>query len=314
MKLRGQEFGSVMNASGARGFFGETGSFQWPVPVQPDWSGSTFVAKTSTLHKRIGNMLFKEDSLTAIEKEPGCIIVKPEQDAVLNSVGLSGPGIEFLLNDGRWQQMTEPFFISYMSVAPTSQERLDELNQFVDILQKRLPEISAPLALQINFSCPNVGLHLDELNHEVGAALDAAQVLTIPLVPKFNVLLPSEDIIAMSHHHAFDAVCISNTVPWGQLEQSIAWQKIFSTSNSPLAHIGGGGLSGKPLLEPTVAWIQGARKKGFTKPIIGGAGILSVKDALAIKEAGADAISMGSIGILHPENVQPIINFMNSHE
>ncbi len=309
MTLRGVPFHNVMNASGARGFFGETNSFQWPTAQKPDWTGSTLVAKTTTLEKRAGNMPFKADGLTAKEARPGCIVVNDNDEVVLNAVGLSGPGVKYLLDDGRWQAMTEPFFVSYMSTLPTATERLEELKQFVALLKPRLKEFKSQIGLQINFSCPNVGLHLEDLFNEVEEAFTRANVLGVPLVPKFNILLPPDQAVELLQNSGWDAVCVFNTIPWGQQGETIQWNSLFNSSTSPLSDIGGGGLSGKPTFKLGLAWIKEVRKLGLTKPIIGGAGILSVDDAKQTFEAGVDAINFGSVAILHPVRVSQIIEY-----
>src|SRR5208282_391343 len=91
--LRGIDFGNVFNASGARGFHGEGYWFHrlWR-PFGLDYAGSTFVAKTTTLMPRMGNMPIDESG-KPVGMLPDCIVVKPAAGVVLNAVGLSGPGI-----------------------------------------------------------------------------------------------------------------------------------------------------------------------------------------------------------------------------
>jgi len=304
MQLNGIEFGRVFNASGARGFFGETNRFQWQnEQPEPDWTGSSFVAKTTTLLSRAGNMPFKSDGLTAQESQPRCMVVRADQQIVLNSVGLSGPGCKQLLNDGRFQARQEPFSLSFMSVAASMEERLQELNQFIQILGPALANFQAPVALQINFSCPNVGLHFKELEAEVTQSLDQAAGLNIPLIPKFNLLFPQQSIRKISQHPACSALCVTNTIPWGQRPEAINWTALFGQTTSPLADLGGGGLSGAPLLPLLLEWL---RQSDLEKPVLAGGGILSLVDAERVFQAGAAAISLGVISILQPQEVKKI--------
>src|SRR4051794_20119064 len=89
---------------------------------------ATFVAKTTTVEPRAGNMPLK--GTTPREWKPRCIAVNVREAAVLNAVGLSGPGLEALLADGRWQARTDPFFLSFMAVEADPAERLAKAGVF----------------------------------------------------------------------------------------------------------------------------------------------------------------------------------------
>ncbi|MEK7078406.1 MAG: hypothetical protein AAB911_02450, partial [Patescibacteria group bacterium] len=114
--------------------------------------------------------------------------------------------------------------------------------------------------------------------------------------------------VDIANHSACDAICISNTIPWGQLPDRIDWEGLFGSKISPLAHLGGGGLSGKPLLPLVIDWITKARRVGLRKHINAGGGILSIKDGMKVFMAGADSISLGSIAFLRPWRVEGIIH------
>ncbi len=270
MRLKGVEFGQVWGASGVQGFFG--GGYWFHRLCRPfglNFRGVTFVAKTTTLNPRAGkgSMPLKAD-FTPQERFPKCIVIKPLKGVALNSVGLSGPGAAALFEKGLWQQRRNPFFISFMSVAESPAGRIVELRQFVTLFTRYLPAFNAPVGLQINYSCPNVGLHAKELIGEVEEGLTIASELDIPLVPKFNLTLPVAIACRVAAHPACDAICVSNTIPWGQLPRNIDWTYLFGTAKSPLAHLGGGGLSGKPLLPLLLEWIRLARKAGNASQMV----------------------------------------------
>ena len=113
-------------------------------------------------------------------------------------------------------------------------------------------------------------------------------------------------------HHACDAVCVSNTIPWGQLPEHIDWEDLFGTSESPLAHLGGGGLSGVPLLPLLVNWIKRARQVGLKKPLNAGGGILSKGNGDKVIDAGAESLFIGSVAFLRPWRVRGIVHHFNS--
>ncbi len=306
MIVRGLDFGYVLNASGARGFFGEGYSFHKLVPGL-SYRGSTFVAKTTTLGARAGNMPLRSD-FRPREVFPKCVVVKPFKGVVLNSVGLSGPGIEPLLR--RWESRHDlPWMISVMSVESSSERRESEMKGIAEaIAGSSLP---ANVGVQLNLSCPNAGLDPSVLVEDALDQVSALAPLGRPLFLKVNALFPVSAALEISRVSSVDGFVVSNTIPWGKLPDRIDWLGLFGSGMSPLAHIGGGGLSGAPLLPIVGEWIRNVRSSGVSKPIVGGGGILSPSDALALLHAGADAVELGSVSILRPWRVSSIIDVVN---
>jgi len=291
-----------------------------------NWKGCTFVSKTTTLLARKGNMPFHPDPLgngffKAKELFPKCVVVKLRKGVVLNSVGLSGPGAEVLLDRNEWQRREEPFFLSFMSVAPTQEERYNEALAFTEQIGFRHDDFRAPFGIQVNLSCPNTGHDPSKIADEAKELLsvfDRLRDLKIPIVPKFNVLYPVEALETLES--LCDAICVSNTLPWGTLSAAVDWVDLFPneagdvlddvdpTYNpisdtwavNPLSRYGikGGGLSGAPLLPLVEEWVKAARGRGIDIPIIAGGGILKPDDVDVLVKAGADSIFLGSIAIL----------------
>lgn len=313
MILRGIDFGHILVGSGTQGFFGEGYWYhKYLKYFGLDFEGSTFVAKTTTLRSRTGNLSFKEDGITPKELFPKCIKVYPRKGIVLNAVGLSGLGAEFLLKDGRWQKIKKPFFISFATVGESFEMRYLEMINFAIMLKKFLSCFKAPVGLQINASCPNV--KIDALNsaEEMKKMLEVLSAyVSIPLVPKISVLMSVETAKEIADDPNCDALCVSNTIPWGALPDKINWKKLFGTDVSPLAEFGGGGLSGKPLLPIVTEWIADARKIGIAKPINAGGGILSPGDVDVLKDAGASSVFVSSVAILRGWRVSNIIRRAN---
>lgn len=327
MKLRGIEFGSVFNASGARNFFGSDAWWFHPVlnwlaaipvlfgfEIALGYIGCTLVTKTTTWLARDGFMPLVPGSTKPRELKPKCVVVKPWSGVVLNKVGLSGQGISWLLDQGIWQLLTKPFVISIMAVGKTKAERLEEIRRIAEAIARVRHEFRVAFALQINFSCPNVGHEQTELVGEIAETLDClSRILPgVPLIPKFNALLDPRVAVEIAKQQGCDAIVMGNTIPWGALPDLINWKKLFGSDISPLAGLGGdaggGGLSGAPLLDIICDWIRAARAAGFTKPIIACGGILSIPDVRKLKAVGASAIELGSVSILRPWRVQGIIN------
>ncbi len=314
MKLRGIDFGSIFLASGTLNFFGQG----WPYhrlfkllfPGLFDFRGATFISKTTTLGPRLGNLSLGFD-LEPTEWFPRCIRVYPWSGMVLNSVGLSGPGANFLLRENRWQKLKEPFLISFMPTGAISRTRLEETKIFIDLLATHLPEFQAPIGLQLNLSCPNTGHNTTELVTEALLLLEIAARLGRPLDLKINALVKVELVKEIADSKLCDVITCSNTIPWGELTEEIDWVRLFGSTQSPLVDFGGGGLSGRPLLPIVTDRIRRFRDAGIAIKLKAGGGILEKGDVLKMKQAGADAVEIGSVAILRPWRVGPIIRLAN---
>lgn len=311
MILRGINFGKVLGASGVQGFFGEGYWFHHVPFFGPNFKESTFVAKTTTLEPRHGNMPLNS-AYRPKEWLPKCIVVNRKHDVALNAVGLSGPGAEPLFETERWQPITRPFMFSFMSVASTARARMDELRQYVTILKWYKRRLRAPIALQINFTCPNTEHHANDLVGESEESFGIASVLDTPLLGKYNTNLPPEAGVKISQHPHCDALCMTNTIKWDEIGDSDRL-RLFGTVISPLAEMGGGGISGRYLFSRLITWLKEAKKAGLKKPVNAGGGILSVKDALLAIETCPpnSSVFLGSVAFLHPRRVRPIITTLN---
>lgn len=326
MVLRGIDFGPAWLGSGAAGFFGEGYWFHtlyaslFPKAFCPD--EFTFVAKTTTIESRLGKehgqdgyMVLKEN-LTPKDHFPDCIVSGVRgfvRGEMLNAVGLAGPGAQQLFACGEWERIMKPFLFSFMTTRK-GEDAIRDMMEYRSMLRYYLSCFhGAPVGLQINLSCPNAGVDLDQAARDACEALDIFAPLEIPLVPKFNVLMSVDVAKRIAEHPACDAIHISNTIPYGKLPEKIDW---WLGETSPLARenrqYGGGGLSGAQLLWPVYDWVALARSAGVTKPINAGGGILCWQHVDRMKEAGANGISIATAVALRPWRMRSIME--RAHE
>jgi len=313
MKIRDDNFRNCFFASGALNFFGDGYWYdQWLESSVPGFKEAikqtTFVAKTATGEPRAGNMPL-DKNFQPKERLPKCIKIYPLKGVILNAVGLSNPGFNALLNTNRWQELTKPFFISFMAVGDTILKRMSEIQKFIDILGVNLANFKTKVGLQINVSCPNTEHSTKDLAKEAQLSLSEASKLGIPLDLKINTLVDIGIIKEIEGSRLCDVLTISNTIPYGS--PGIDWKKLFGQKESPLKEFGGGGLSGK-LIRPLVSGkILTLRITGITMPIKGSGGILSPIDVDCMSASGASAIEIGSALILRPWRVPAIIKRAN---
>ncbi|MFZ2803715.1 MAG: hypothetical protein WA001_00675, partial [Patescibacteria group bacterium] len=282
--------GFVMNSSGVLEFFGDGYPYHRYLPWSlADWSNSTFVAKTTTLMPREGFMPMAEDGVTPREFVPRCIIVKPWGGHVLNAVGLSGPGAPALVAVGKWQARIEPFVISFMAVGKERNDRMQEWLGFLSVIAGACKDFHSRFAIEINVSCPNVGLDQAELADEIEQMLDIGERLGVPLIVNVNLLFPPKLAASISRHKNCAAVSQSNSVPWGAFPERIPWKRLFGSMTSPLEKRGfaAGGYSGPYALPILLNWIRDARYAYEGKRwLIAGGGIQSPDDAEVVMRTG----------------------------
>lgn len=310
MLIKNVWFENVFIASGGMNFFGEGWRHdRYFKKFLPGYSvkEASLITKTSTFNPRPGFMPLDEN-LQPREICPKCIYISFRSFLkcfMLNAVGLSGPGFASLIERNIWQQNRDSFVISIMAVGATLEERIAEIKGIAKLLGKALPVFKARIAVELNISCPNTGHDTRQLAKEAIILLKLLEPLGIPVIIKFNLLIPVHaalEIVESEYCHAID---IPNTYPFSELPEEFR-KTIFKNGKSPLAEYGGGGYSG-PWQTPKVAdWIWQAREDGIKLPILAGS-IYKKEDVPLMKQAGANAIVLGAVKLLRGWQMEEII-------
>ena len=103
-------------------------------------------------------------------------------------------------------------------------------------------------------------------------------------------------------------ICASNTVSY---DFEGLGEKIWAKKTSPLAHLGGGGISSRRLKPYVCRWISKLRDRGFAKSINGGGGIYFRRDIDDYHKAGASSVFLGSVLTLWPFLAEWLISYAN---
>jgi len=306
MILNGISFGPVWGAAGVLNFDGRGYWYHKYLKLFGlNFKGMTHASKTSTWLRQPGNMPLKDDGMTPKEWKPSCIYVDHIRRIALNAIDLSGFGLEFYLKSGIWENQDRAFWISFMAVGKTREARMAEYQNCAAALKNYRARLSL-FGLQVNISCFNTGLKLEVLLLEVADALQILSTIGVPLQVKISALPPIEIAIEIARDPNCHSLCVSNAIPYGSYFEPGWWKKNFG-SVSPLQRFRGGALSGAPLRDLTCRWIYSARKRGLSKPINGGGGILEPTDVDFFHYNGADSIFLGSIAFLRPTRVAATI-------
>lgn len=246
---------------------------------------------------------------------PDCIWIDFIGNKMLNAVGLSGPGTKKIFSEGFWNSRWPWDRIFMISVSPEGQtpgERFAIFELFIHELRKyKRMYKNHRFGLQINLSCPNSDVAPATLIHEAGQFLDLMRGLDIPVIIKVNLLVPVTVLKGIAQHPACDAICITNTLPFGELPNRVPWEKWFPNGSPLKKYKGGGGLSGAPLFPLLVERVRELKAAGIRVPLIAGGGITHPKQVTQLVEAGLvrywDAVSIGSIATLRPWNIKATI-------
>ncbi len=337
MKLRGIYFPPAQGASGVQGFFGDPDHQEYKhsglirATFGDIFQGMGFVAKTGTFFWNKGNVELSGNGYSFKRFAPDAIQPFILRGAALNAVGLSNPGYDNLLKTSLWFERTDPFMLSFMAIGKTETERIFETELFVEKMADHLSEFKTKFALQVNLSCPNVGHEQNSLITESYKMFEILKELKIPLVPKINALLDPRIAFEIMAHPACDALCVSNTIPFGQREDKINWSKFGLKVKSPIEDNGNapkrlseslilrsplenkgyspGGLSGAPIFPLVVDWLRSASELKNTKPIIAGGGVMDRECVEILAQyPNVEAISIGSVAFLRPWRVRGIID------
>lgn len=262
---------SSMAASGALAFDGRGWPWEWPLR----WLGLldpklfTIVAKTVTMEPRRGNLRWWNPL--------GC--VRFLDGGAVNAVGLTNPGIRW------WLSVAAPraAALEYAMVGSITSDDVDELVAMATMMND-----AKLVALEFNASCPN---SQSRLMHDADLVVEACRRLKVaskfPLLLKLSVAHEYKKI-ARATEGIVEAISI-NTVPW-----AVA----FPMKQSPLAHLGGGGVSGK--LAQVWTWkVLKELTVATTTPIIAPS-IWEYGDIETVRALGAQAVSFGSVFMRYP--------------
>lgn len=258
-------------ASGALGFDGRGWPWEWP----HRWLGKlrpqefAIVVKTLTLRPRRGNLRWYRPWSS----------IRLLRDGVVNAVGLTNPGLDWWIHSC-YPRMRRSGYTTIVSVFPGTPEEAGEM-------AVRLRDLEVA-AVELNASCPNTG-------HEIAAADEVIRLgerLTEskhPLIVKLSVGHPFGRL-ARDLDGVAEAITAINSVPWNM---------IYGDQRSPLAGLGGGGVSGPPVRAFARRAVEELVTSGHI-PVIAGGGIYTAADIKEMECIGASAFAFGTLFLRSP--------------
>jgi dihydroorotate dehydrogenase (NAD+) catalytic subunit len=261
----------------ASGTFGYDGYGRGIAANAPLGSLGAVLPKTLTRNARAGNpepRWFPESFREGLEAG---------ETTLLNSIGLTNPGIEAAMSElaPQWADLDANVVMSMAAESPEQWEEMASFTRGVDGF----------IAIELNLSCPNVddGAMFSHYPRLTEAAVAGVRRQTdLPLFAKLSPNVP--DITEIAHaavEAGADALTISNTIPALGIDID---------TGRPTLGTGSGGLSG-PALRPIAMALVHKAAGAVDVPIIGVGGVMTGRHAAEYLMAGATAVQVGSANL-----------------
>ncbi|MCE8032477.1 MAG: quinone-dependent dihydroorotate dehydrogenase [Halomonas sp.] len=215
----------------------------------------------------------------------------PERGAIINRMGFNNAGVDHLVARVRAARFDGVIGINIGKNLTTPVERavddyllcLEKVHAHADYVTVNISSPNTPGLRNLQF-----GEHLDALLgtlREAGSRLDQAAGRRVPLAVKIAPDMSAEEVGLVAESIAssgIDAVIATNT--------TVSREAVAGLPHADEQ----GGLSGRPVFEPSNRVIRELRRHLPELPIIGVGGIDSGEAAVAKLEAGADLVQLYS--------------------
>jgi dihydroorotate dehydrogenase len=261
-------------------------------------TGTTVMAKSATRWRRRGNFI-PANPLTwkYIRRIPGL--------GMLNAYGLTNQGVEVCAEEMRQSCEAGIRVIPnyYPEFAKGTETAIRETLESISLYHKIIgPEF---WALELNFSCPNAQ---EDITENVNQGITCVNRIRqdypeLSLIAKISVVHPYEfaqelERLGVKGIHGV------NTIPYVLVYPEYRYRP------SPLAGVGGGGVSGGPACPAAKKYNTGLRKKvGLF--LIMGCGVSTLEDVQSYLDLGADAVSFCTLALRCPREAARVMAVMN---
>lgn len=225
--------------------------------------------------------------------------VHPLPAGMINAVGLQGPGVsEWITHD-----LPALEAAGATVVASIWGRSVDDYARAAAMLT---PVASRIAALEVNLSCPNLEGRGGIIAHDVEVSSGVIAACRVAGLPMWAKLSPNTDRIVDVARAVVsagaDALTLINTVVGMAIDVETA---------RPALGNGGGGVSGRAIHAVALRAVHDVRKELPDVPIVGVGGISSGVEAIAMMQAGAHAVQVGTASFLRPDASLRVLNDMH---
>jgi dihydroorotate dehydrogenase (NAD+) catalytic subunit len=215
---------------------------------------------------------------------------------MLNSVGLTGPGVAAWIAD----ELPALRATGATVIASLWGRTVGDYAEGARLLGAAGDAVAA---VEVNLSCPNLdgGKHMFAVDPDATAAVIAA-VAQATDRPVFAKLTAAVTDIVVPARAAIDAGATGLT-----LVNTLLGLAIDAETRRPVLGAGGGGLSGPPIKPVALRAVSEVARALPGTPIIGTGGVTSGRDAVEMLLAGATAVGVGTATFAEPRATLRIV-------
>lgn len=226
--------------------------------------------------------------------------VHPTPAGMINAVGLQGPGV------AKWcaEDLPECEKHGVTIVASIWGRTVEEYRQAAEML---VPHAQRITALEVNLSCPNLEGRGGIIAHDAEMSANVIAACAVAGVPLWAKLSPNTDRLIAIAESVVEAGAESLT-----LTNTLLGMLLNTETAQPVLGNGGGGVSGRAMFPVALRAVFDVRKALPHVPIVGVGGIASGNDAIAMMQAGAHAVQVGTASFARPDAAMKILNEMHA--
>jgi dihydroorotate dehydrogenase (NAD+) catalytic subunit len=224
----------------------------------------------------------------------------PTPAGMINAVGLQGPGVP------KWCETDLPELEKHgvTIVASIWGRTVEEYRQAAELLAPHAHRIAA---LEVNLSCPNLEGRGGIIAHDPVMSANVIAACAITGLPMWAKLSPNTDRLITIAESVVEAGAEALT-----LTNTLLGMLLNTETAQPVLGNGGGGVSGRAMFPVALRAVFDVRKALPHIPIVGVGGIASGNDAIAMMQAGAHAVQVGTASFARPDAAMKILNEMHA--
>jgi len=224
----------------------------------------------------------------------------PTPAGMINAVGLQGPGVP------KWCETDLPELEKHgvTIVASIWGRTVEEYRQAAELLAPHAHRIAA---LEVNLSCPNLEGRGGIIAHDAEMSANVIAACAVTGVPMWAKLSPNTDRLITIAESVVEAGAEALT-----LTNTLLGMLLNTETAQPVLGNGGGGVSGRAMFPVALRAVFDVRKALPQIPIVGVGGIASGNDAIAMMQAGAHAVQVGTASFARPDAAMKILNEMHA--
>lgn len=223
----------------------------------------------------------------------------PTPAGMINAVGLQGPGVT------KWcdEDLPECEKHGVTVVASIWGRTVEEYREAAEMLAPHAHRIAA---LEVNLSCPNLEGRGEIIAHDSVMSANVIAACAVAGVPLWAKLSPNTDRLITIAESVVEAGAEALT-----LTNTLLGMLLNTDTAQPVLGNGGGGVSGRAMFPVALRAVFDVRKALPLIPIVGVGGIASGNDAIAMMQAGAHAVQVGTASFARPDAAMKILNEMH---